>query len=172
MDQRCAPVYQVSSSYLQPFPRYCIWTGIFWGIPHFLDICTIDFPQNLKKGRGQDSAIILKVWTIFIKPFWRNFDFWLWLEPEPVKKVQKSAKKVQKKYKKSTKKSTKKVQKSTKKVQKSTKKVQKSFLKKYKKNLFFTWPYRGHRRNPFSERRRWRFSSTIKSGALSLDEIV
>ena len=29
------------------------------------------------------------------------------------------------------------------------------------KNLFFTWPYRGHRRNPFFERR---FSSTIKIG--------
>jgi hypothetical protein len=100
VDQRCAPVYQVSSSYLQPFPRYCIWTVIFWGIPHFLDICTIDFPENLKNGRGQDPAIILKVWTIFIKPFLRKFDFWVWLEPEPVKKNFWSTKKVHKKYKK------------------------------------------------------------------------
>ena len=51
-----------------------------------------------------------------------------------------------------------------------------SRLEKVKKKsfFFFTWPYRGHRRNPFfsERRRRRRFSSTIKSGGLSLDEIV
>ena len=95
----------------------------FWGIPHFLDICKIDFSENLKNGRGQDPAIILKVWTIFIKPFLRKFDLWLWLEPEPVKKI---FFEVQKKYIKSTKK-----------YKKSKKKYKKVF-KKSKKKIFFS----------------------------------